>query len=420
MSVYTRGFKLLLVRQHVSSREFSLIPRRSLSTKFVLEKLTQTLPTSFLPTRKMSNDAPKVTMGPESSIKAPTNGRMGDDLDALTRSINMVSISKGVNTTMSTPSQPARTPLPSSMKSARTPLPSSAASSQKKSSHRSRKGKHKNPDSSPSVSVSAKQINGLKTDGRRGRMPRQETAKVAPSLASGGIPNPSPEYLYRANHIPQTLSVAQNLLVVIDLNGTILYRPSRSHPTDFVARPNALRFLEYCIETFSVVIWSSARPQNVDAMIRSIIPLPLCRKVVAIWARDKFNLTLEDYNSHVQCYKRLTYLWQDPRIAYSHPEYSHGYRWDQTNTVLVDDSIEKGRSEPYNLIEIPEFLGAENEPRDILPQVHDHLNYLSMHSDVSACLKMYPFRAMSAPFGPADYVAKGVGPLPVFQQSLQQ
>ncbi|KAH6684432.1 HAD-like domain-containing protein [Halenospora varia] len=216
--------------------------------------------------------------------------------------------------------------------------------------------------------------------------------KVPPSRASGGIPNPSADYLYDSSVLPRKLDVPQHLLVVIDLNGTILFRPHRSRPKHFTARPHAQRFLEYCINTFSVIIWSSAKPQNVKHLVEAIIPEDLRSKVLAIWGRDKFRLTPKDYDLRVQCYKRLTTVWDDVVISKSHPEYASGGRWNQMNTVLVDDSIEKGRSEPFNIIEIPEFCGDLNEPGDILPQVHDHLNHLSLHANVSACLRAMPFR----------------------------
>ncbi|KAH8683059.1 HAD-like domain-containing protein [Tricladium varicosporioides] len=216
--------------------------------------------------------------------------------------------------------------------------------------------------------------------------------KVPPSDASGGIPNPTADYLYDSSEVPHKLDVPKHLLVIIDLNGTILFRPHRNRPKHFTARPHAQRFLEYCINTFNVVIWSSAKPQNVKHLVEAIIPEELRRKVLAIWGRDKFCLTPRDYDLRVQCYKRLTKVWNDAVISKSHPEYATGGRWNQRNTVLVDDSIEKGRSEPFNIIEIPEFHGDMNEPGDILPQVHDYLNHLSLHSNVSACLRVIPFR----------------------------
>ncbi|CAG8974755.1 hypothetical protein HYALB_00000366 [Hymenoscyphus albidus] len=224
---------------------------------------------------------------------------------------------------------------------------------------------------------------------------------IAPTRASGGIPNPSPQYMLQSASLPVPLQVPQHLLVVLDLNGTILFRPNRKQPTKFVARPHALRFLEYCIDRFTVVIWSSARPENVNNLIEAIIPPHLRQKVAAIWGRDKFGLTPKDYSLRIQCYKRLTKVWSDPQIAQTHPDYQSGRTWDQTNTVLVDDSFEKARSEPFNLLEIPEFSGDMYEPGEILPQVHDYLNLLSNHSNVSACLRAVPFRALTAPVGPA-------------------
>lgn len=225
--------------------------------------------------------------------------------------------------------------------------------------------------------------------------PISKEARVQPSKASGGIPNPTSEYLEKTytkpNQGPTPSLLARHLLVVIDLNGTLLYRPNRKNPTKFTARPHAEKFLQYCVDTFSVIIWSSAKSQNVIPMCQTILTPKLRQKVIAIWGRETFGLTGQDYNMRVQCYKRLTKLWGDPKIAASHPDTQNGGRWDQTNTVLIDDSSEKARSEPYNLIEIPEFFGDDKEVGDVLPQVHDYLNFLSMHENVSATIRHSPF-----------------------------
>jgi hypothetical protein len=239
-------------------------------------------------------------------------------------------------------------------------------------------------DYAPSVGPKPKRSKNRQENGR--------DEKILPSEGSGGVPNVTQEYLEASNVIPRFLGTPQNILVVIDLNGTLLFRPSRTAPKKFLTRPHAKLFLKYCVETFTVVIWSSARPENVKAMCDSILTPTLRSKVAAIWGRDKFNLTQQDYNLRVQCYKRLQKVWGDERIAVSHPAYNSGGRWNQTNTVLIDDSIEKARSEPHNLIEVPEWFGNLDEADDILPQVHDHLNYLSLHSNVSACLRTNPFK----------------------------
>jgi hypothetical protein len=252
----------------------------------------------------------------------------------------------------------------------------------------------------PSRKHADKHSPGLQIDSTGMSLPsaqEKRDAKVQPSKASGGIPDPTNEYLALSTLTPKPLQEPQHLLVVIDLNGTLLFRPARKQPTKFTERPNTRQFLRYCIETFTVVIWSSAKPENVENMCNAILTPELRKQVVAIWGRDKFGLSRSDYETRVQCYKRLSKLWSDKTVARSHPLWASGGRWNQTNTVLVDDSLEKGRSEPFNLIEIPEFVGDEKEIGEFLPQVHDYLNHLSMHSNVSACLRARPFKAQLAP-----------------------
>ncbi|KAK3940814.1 hypothetical protein QBC46DRAFT_407886 [Diplogelasinospora grovesii] len=233
----------------------------------------------------------------------------------------------------------------------------------------------------------------------------------APSLESGGVPEPSSSYLLRASFLARTLPQPRPMLVVIDLNGTMLFRPNRKNPTKFVERPHARMFLRYCIETFHVVIWSSARPDNVRQMCASLLnsssssssssshryslrsDTTLPANVVAIWGRDKFGLSPADYNQRTQCYKRLTRLWSDPVVQSAHP---YGEEWSQGNTVLIDDSIEKARSEPYNAITLPEFLGDTAENPEVLPLVHDYLNTLAYQADISTYIRTHPFNVNDA------------------------
>ena len=228
----------------------------------------------------------------------------------------------------------------------------------------------------------------------RNRQPQHGDKIIPPSPASGGVPEPTPEYILRASFLPQPSPTgARPLLVVIDLNGTLLYRPNKRQPSNFRARPHAEAFLNYCINTFKVVIWSSARFENVDKMCAKLLTPEQYSKVVAVWGRDRFGLTNDDYMRRVQCYKRLTRLWKDPVVSVSHP---FGEAWNQGNTVLIDDSIEKARSEPHNAITIPEFSGNMNENPAILPLVHDYLNTLSMQMDVSTYIRANRFRVETA------------------------
>jgi hypothetical protein len=215
------------------------------------------------------------------------------------------------------------------------------------------------------------------------------------TIPASGVPKPTATYNQNASIPYQILPQPQHLLVIIDLNGTLIHRPSKATPTKFTSRPHTSRFLNYCINTFTVVIWSSARPENVKAMCAQILPPELRASVIAIWGRDKFPLTPTEYNNKVLCYKRLSTVWNDKTIKESHPEAKHEHTWNQMNTVLIDDSLYKGTSEPFNLIQIPEFSGHEESTEGVLPQVHDYLNRLSMCSNVSNYLKQYPFKCQA-------------------------
>lgn len=216
--------------------------------------------------------------------------------------------------------------------------------------------------------------------------------RVAPSASSGGIPDPTPLYLAQSFAPPSTLPRPRRILVILDLNGTLLYRPTRRMPTKFVERPHARPFLGYCLDTFYLAVWSSARPENVRRMLDQILTEEQRRRCVVIWGRDRFGLSANDYNTRVQCYKRLTTLWNDAKVQASHPHAASGGRWDQSNTVLVDDSLEKGRSEPHNILTIPEFTGIQSDRVDVLPQVHDYLNLLCYQADISRYMRETPFK----------------------------
>ncbi|KAK8001466.1 HAD-like domain-containing protein [Apiospora marii] len=205
-----------------------------------------------------------------------------------------------------------------------------------------------------------------------------------PSKASGGVPDPSAQYMAQSAIPPTPLPEPRRILVVIDLNGTLLYRPSRKNPSRFVERPHTRQFLDYCLNTFCVAIWSSAKPDNVHKMANQLLTPEERAKLVAVWGRDTLGLSPDDYNNRVQCYKRLSVIWADLARRL-------GQRWDQTNTVLVDDSSEKARSEPFNLIQLPEFEGDLAEQGFVLPQVHDFLNECAQQRDISSYIRAKRF-----------------------------
>ncbi|XDG02176.1 hypothetical protein ABKA04_001791 [Annulohypoxylon sp. FPYF3050] len=229
-----------------------------------------------------------------------------------------------------------------------------------------------------------------KKEEKRERQNKKRSPLIRPSDRSGGRPEPTPQYLTYASYPPFILPAPRVILLVIDLNGTLLFRPDKKAPRDFIARPHARQFLSYCLRTFKVVFWSSARLMNVGSMVGDLVASHQYDDIAAIMGREHFGLTEVDFLKRVMCYKRLTTVWKDKVIQSHHPEAGLGKVWDQSNTVLIDDSLEKGRSEPHNIIQIPEFMGGE-ERGYVLPQVHDYINELSRQANVSAYMRQSPF-----------------------------
>lgn len=231
-------------------------------------------------------------------------------------------------------------------------------------------------------------------------------------------PVPTKEYLDQALQRPKKLPAPQPLLVILDLNGTLVYRKSRKFPPQFVKRPGLDHFLKQLLSNYTVMIWSSSQPKTVDAICRRIMSSFDRRRLAAEWARDKLGLTNDQYKEKVQVYKRLEEVWTDESIQAKYPKSknklgkrmykiliegekpgsedgqtsaddsaavpSSNLRWDQTNTVLIDDSKLKAASQPYNLLEVPEFTNDPNvDESNVLKTVLKRLKKLARVDDVS-------------------------------------
>ncbi|WPB00026.1 uncharacterized protein RHO25_004645 [Cercospora beticola] len=219
----------------------------------------------------------------------------------------------------------------------------------------------------------------------------------APRLHVMERPKPTPLYMQLASQPPKQRSAPQALLVVVDLNGTLLKRLKHSGSNKSKLRPHINDFLDYILANHKLMIWSSARPENVEVMCSKLFTPEQREKLVTIWARDRLRLTLEAYNAKVQVYKQLSWIWKDKSIQTAHPVKSE--IWSQANTVLIDDSIAKAASEPYNLIEVEEFEGSDEQigTDTYLLEAKAYLQTLSLQTDVSAYMRARPFKHSAAP-----------------------
>ncbi|KAJ4312097.1 hypothetical protein N0V94_007618 [Neodidymelliopsis sp. IMI 364377] len=205
-------------------------------------------------------------------------------------------------------------------------------------------------------------------------------------------PAPTEAYMAQAAGQPSKVDLSGRILVILDLNGTLLFRPNRNKKT-MIARPFLIPFLRYLFANFAVMVWSSARPDNVTSLVEQSLEENLRKALVAQWARDAFGLKPEHYNRNVQVYKHLDLVWKNNAIQKQHPDYTNGGRFGQHNTVLIDDSLLKANAQPYNLLQISEFSATSEQMRkDDLREVAGYLEVLRTQQDVSKFINKGPFR----------------------------
>lgn len=234
-------------------------------------------------------------------------------------------------------------------------------------------------------------------------------------------PLPTLQYTNQASLKPEKTE-KRPLLVILDLNGTLIYRKLRRFPPKFARRTGLDHFLDMLVKNYKVMIWSSSQPPTVNAVCEQIFPGAMHDALVARWGRDKFGLNADQYNKKLQVYKELHKVWAEANIQGAFPGNEHlkdprdpspsdkpppknrkqklreaeaaklpaGHRWDQTNTILIDDSKLKASSEPFNILEIPEFANDPNiDETRLFAKVLNRLDYLAHHDDVSKVLRTW-------------------------------
>lgn len=200
------------------------------------------------------------------------------------------------------------------------------------------------------------------------------------------IPMPNVNYLLQASQPPRLRSnESMPLLIILDLNGTLVHRNRTT--TTIKLRPHVREFMAHILNNHYVMIWSSAREENVNRMVSHILKPADRHRLVAEWNRSHLGLNEAQMNQKVQVYKQLSWVWNSPSAYTKYP----ACRWNQSNTVLIDDTILKASAEPCNLVEVPEWKG-EVERNNALGQVIAYLDWLSWHENVSCAIKSKPFK----------------------------
>ena len=211
---------------------------------------------------------------------------------------------------------------------------------------------------------------------------------------------PSPGYLALSQQPSEILpdpATARKLLV-LDLNGTLLFRSARSRASSGLQlrpvqpRPYMQSFRQYllCLETkawLDTMVWSSAQPHSVEDMVDKVFGTAK-GELKAVWNRKSLGLSEAEYREHQflfsfhdtsMCPDRPLYLdrktvtmkdltkpWDLFASALS-PEKLQGRSkvagqsqiiHSAFTTVLLDDSPHKAVLQPYSHVCIPEYDSA--------------------------------------------------------------
>ena len=161
------------------------------------------------------------------------------------------------------------------------------------------------------------------------------------------------------------LTTSSNRLIVLDLNGLLIFRVFDREKTKFEKhlevstkvnefhvwkRPHLDDFLDWLLDHFSVGVWSSAMHKNVDALIEWTFGPERRKRLVFEWDQSKCPKEEHPVHKHKPLFlKPLSLVWE------SFPE------WNESNTLLVDDSPLKAKRNPEHLLFSPSEWSIETE-----------------------------------------------------------
>ncbi|CAG8460626.1 10264_t:CDS:1 [Acaulospora colombiana] len=217
----------------------------------------------------------------------------------------------------------------------------------------------------------------------------------------GANDHPSMKYMHTA--LIPSIKVEKSLpkLIVLDLNGTLIFRTC-SDIEKAILRPYIKDFMDYIFSGgFSVMVWSSAQPKNVKKMVKATFGHHET-KLIDVWTRDKFSLSFQQYHQKCLTIKDLEKVWKElnsdsslkPCLELRSESPNTSVVWDQTNTILIDDSLLKAQLQPFNSIHLLEFNERlafsrnDSELKDVIP----YLEKLRHQTNVSAYIRDFPYR----------------------------
>ncbi|KAI8823076.1 NLI interacting factor-like phosphatase-domain-containing protein [Fimicolochytrium jonesii] len=169
-------------------------------------------------------------------------------------------------------------------------------------------------------------------------------------------------FVLTSSHISTAAMSRKEFLLVLDVNGTLLERitktekkMARENPfcppqpcfhflrQKCYLRPYLDTFLNRIFQDYAIASWTSACPRNAMLMFTEVFRHHQ-EALVFGWDRLKCQVASK---SHVGK-KDLERFWNDP-------EANPGGRWNERNTILIDDTAGKASFTPRNGLHLPTF-----------------------------------------------------------------
>ncbi|OMO62940.1 NLI interacting factor [Corchorus capsularis] len=189
-------------------------------------------------------------------------------------------------------------------------------------------------------------------------------------------------------------------LLVLDLNGILVdvvpnpgeFRPDiKLSGKGVFKRPFCNDFLEFCLRTFNVGIWSSRINKNVRILVDFLLRKRK-KNLLFCWDRSRCTITkletLEDKPKPLVL-KELRKLWKNvSKLPWEKGEY------DESNTLLLDDSPYKALRNPANTAIFPfpyQYTDAEDASLGPGGDIRTYLEGVAAAEDVQKYVEQNPF-----------------------------
>ncbi|XP_062026059.1 leashin-like [Rosa rugosa] len=200
-------------------------------------------------------------------------------------------------------------------------------------------------------------------------------------------------------------NLSQKKLLILDINGLLadivqmeVSIPSSFKPDKIISRKAVFKrpfcddFLQFCFDRFNVGVWSSRTKENVNSVIDFLLG-DSKHKLLFCWNQSHCTSTrfktVENKNKPLVL-KELRKLWEklEPDLPWARGEYN------ESNTVLLDDSPYKALCNPVNTAIFPNSYQFRNRKDSSLGpggDIRSYLEGLAMAESVQKYVEQNPF-----------------------------